>query len=116
MARILRWILVRTMSNAERTSGMSTQRGVGVEEPPSANGRVARESLVRPRAGDVLASRPTARADLYAISIVPADAHVTATRYAEAIETVRALAHGRHVDGWFTCNHTHYARVAAHRA
>lgn len=74
-----------------------------------------RQFRATPQAGDVLASRSTARADLYAISVVPDAARVTAKRYAEAIETVRELARDRGVDGWFTCNHTHYARVATHR-
>jgi hypothetical protein len=115
MARTLPLILVQAMSKAEQTSGMTTQEGMGVEDRPSEKGLVARGFRTRPQAGDVLASRPTARADLYAISIFPVAAHVTATRYSEAIETVRKLARGRRVDGWFTCNHTHYARVSAHR-
>jgi hypothetical protein len=45
-----------------------------------------------PTAGDVLASRLTARADTYDISIVPDAAHVTARRYPEAMEKVRELA------------------------
>jgi hypothetical protein len=49
------------------------------------------------------------------IAIWPAPTHLTATRHAEAIEKVRMLARERHVDGWFTCNHTHYARVASFR-
>jgi hypothetical protein len=73
------------------------------------------DSRSAPQAGDVLASRPTARADIYMIAILPAPTHVTATRHAEAIETVRTLARERHVDGWFTCNHTHYTRVANFR-
>jgi hypothetical protein len=68
-----------------------------------------------PISGDVLASRPTARADLYWISIVPTVAHMTAGRYPEAIDAVRELARQRRVDGWFTCNHTHYARIAHYR-
>ena len=68
-----------------------------------------------PDVGDVLASARTARADVYTISIVPAAAHLSATRYAEAVEKVRELAHGLKADGWFTCNHTHYARVASFR-
>ena len=69
-----------------------------------------------PIPGDVVASRPTARADLYLISVVPRAAHMTATRYAEAIDAVRELARQRRVDGWFTCNHTHYARIAPYQA
>jgi N-acetyl-beta-hexosaminidase len=68
-----------------------------------------------PQTGDVLASARTARADVYTISIVPATAHLSATRHAEALEKVRELARGLDVDGWFTCNHTHYARVASFR-
>lgn len=70
----------------------------------------------RPTAGDVLASRPTARADTYDISIIPAAAHVTARRYPEAMEKVRELARTSGVDGWFTSDHTHYTRVATHRS
>ena len=69
-----------------------------------------------PTAGDELASRPTARADWYDISIVPAGAHVTARRYSEAMEKVRELARASRVDGWFTVNHTHFTRVATHRS
>ena len=36
-------------------------------------------------------------------------------RYQEAIYRVLALARELRVDGWFTCNHTHYARVAHFR-
>ena len=68
-----------------------------------------------PRTGDVLASARTARADVYAISIVPAAAHLSATRHADALEKVRELARGLDVDGWFTCDHTHYVRVASFR-
>jgi hypothetical protein len=69
-----------------------------------------------PTPGDVLASRPTARADWYDISIVPAASHVTARRYSEAIEKVRELARASRVDGWLTVNHTHFTRVAAYRS
>ena len=69
-----------------------------------------------PTPGDVLASRPTARADWYDISIVPGAAHVTARRYSEAMEKVRELARASRVDGWLTVNHTHFTRVATHRS
>ena len=68
-----------------------------------------------PIPGDVVASRPTARADLYFISVVPRAAHMTARRYPEAIDAVRQLAREDRVDGWFTCNHIHFARVAPFR-
>ena len=115
MARTLPLIVV-TMSGPEQTSGINTQAGVGLEDRASEHDRVPREFRGRPQVGDVLASRPTARSDLYTISIVPSAAHVTASRYTEAIETVRELARGRRVDGWFTCNHTHHAPVATHRS
>ena len=69
-----------------------------------------------PQAGDVLASERSARADVFAISIIPADSDVTLTRYSAAMERVRELARARRVDGWFTSDHTHYARVASHRS
>lgn len=69
-----------------------------------------------PMPGDVLASRPTARADLYLISVVRHVEYTTARRYPEAIEAVRELARQRGVDGWFTCNHTHFVRVAHYRS
>jgi hypothetical protein len=68
-----------------------------------------------PQAGDVLASARTARADVYTISIMPAVAHLRATRHDEALDKVRELARGLAVDAWFTCDHTHYARVASFR-
>jgi hypothetical protein len=68
-----------------------------------------------PRAGDVLASGRTARADIHTISIVPADARTIVARYSEAIEKVRELARELRVDGWYTSDHTHYVRVATYR-
>ena len=68
-----------------------------------------------PKSGDVLASRPTARADVYTISLVPAGAKTLAMRYDEAMQMVRQVARALAVDGWYTCDHTHFARVASHR-
>ena len=68
-----------------------------------------------PQAGDILASERSARADAFAISIVPTDSDVTVTRYSAAIERVQDLARTRRVDGWFTSDHIHYARVASYR-
>ena len=68
-----------------------------------------------PVPGDVLTSERSARADVYEISIVPADSRAVVSRYSEAIETVRALAQELRVDGWFTSDQTHYARVASYR-
>ena len=69
-----------------------------------------------PRPGDVVASRRSARADIHAISVIPAEAHTIVARYPEAIAQVRVLARRLRVDGWYTGDHTHYARVAACRA
>ena len=69
-----------------------------------------------PQCGDILVSERTARADVFAISIVPMDGDITVTRYSAAIERVRELARARRVDGWYTCDHTHYARVASYRS
>jgi hypothetical protein len=68
-----------------------------------------------PQAGDILASERSARADVFAISIVPTGSDITVTRYSAAIERVQELARTRRVDGWFTNDHTHYARVASYR-
>ena len=68
-----------------------------------------------PQSGDVLASRPTARADIYQISVVPTKADLVAMRYDDAMERVRELARVLAVDGWYTCDHTHFARIASHR-
>ena len=89
--------------------------GVALEERRSKNICSKRELGLAPQAGDVLASARTARADAYTISIVPAAAHLRADRHSEALEKVRELARRLEVDGWFTCNHTHYARVASFR-
>jgi hypothetical protein len=69
-----------------------------------------------PQAGDILVSERTARADVFAISIIPTDSDIILTRYSAAIERVRELARARRVDGWYTCDHTHYARVASYRS
>ena len=69
-----------------------------------------------PQAGDILASERTARADVFAISIIPTASDITVTRYSAAIERVQELARARRVDGWYTCDHTHYARVATYRS
>ena len=53
-------------------------------------------------------------ADVFAISI-PSDSDVTLTRYSAAIERVQELARARQVDGWYTSDQTHYARVASYR-
>ena len=69
-----------------------------------------------PKTGDVLISRSTARADVYAISTVPTESHVLATRYQDAMLKGSELARRLAVDGWYTCDHTHFVRIAKHRA
>lgn len=95
---------------------MSTQAGgIALERRGwETTGSKLKARLV-PQEGDVLASARTARTDVYTISIIPSAAHVRVTRHSEAIEKVRELARGLDVDGWFTCDHTHYARVAHFR-
>ena len=86
---------------------------VGGENSKKVSGMPSRGRFPQP--GDVLASRPTARVDIYEISVVPTKADLVATRYDDAMETVRELARVRAVDGWYTCDHTHFARIASHR-
>ena len=69
-----------------------------------------------PQEGDVLASRRTARADSFAISVIPAPTHAVAGRYDDAIASIREVARERAVDAWYTCNHTDFLRVAHHRS
>ena len=40
---------------------------------------------------------------------------VETAHYADAIEKVREMARSIGVDGWYTCDHTHYAQVAKYR-
>jgi hypothetical protein len=70
----------------------------------------------RPAPGDVLVSERTARADVYAISVVPGPTLIVAPRYSNAIRKVRDLARERQVDGWYTADQTHYAQVARYRS
>jgi hypothetical protein len=68
-----------------------------------------------PQAGDILVAERSARADMFSISTIPTDSDIVVTRYSEAIKRVQELARRRRVDGWYTCDHTHYARVASYR-
>jgi hypothetical protein len=81
-----------------------------LEKPLREPGRSA------PQAGDILAAERRARADVYTVSIVAADSTVTLRRYSAVIELVKTLARARRVNGWFTSDQTHYARVASHRS
>jgi hypothetical protein len=69
-----------------------------------------------PQAGDILLSERSARADVFTVSVVPAVGDETVTRYSAAIEVVKNLARSRQVNGWFTNDHTHYARIASYRS
>ena len=69
-----------------------------------------------PQQGDILAARPTARADQFEISVTPARPHAVATRYDEAIASIREFARRHAVDAWYTCNHTNFLCVAHHRS
>jgi hypothetical protein len=69
-----------------------------------------------PQVGDIVASRPTARADTFAIRVIPAPAHAVARRYDEAIASIRQFARQQMVDAWYTCDHIHFLRVAQHRS
>ena len=94
------------------TSGATIATNDG--RPQEAARPYARRSA--PQAGDILASERSARADVFAISIIPTGSDLTVTRYSAAIERVQELARRRRVDGWYTCDQTHYARVASYRS
>jgi hypothetical protein len=70
----------------------------------------------RPQAGDILVSERSARADVFTVSVVPGAGDETMTRYSAAIELVKNLARSRQVNGWFTNDQTHYARIASYRS
>jgi hypothetical protein len=74
------------------------------------------ENRSAPQAGDILASERSARADIFAISVIGTGSDETVTRYSAAIARVRELARSRRVDGWYTGDQTHYARVASFRS
>jgi hypothetical protein len=86
-----------------------------LQREATVDGSSSRPCLPVLRSGDVLVSRPTARADVYAISVAPGVAHTSNTRYEEGIKTGRQLAYELGVDGWFTCDHIHFVRIARHR-
>ena len=90
-------------------------RGAAIEMNDDRLQQPRPHTLRSPQAGDILAAERSARADVFEISTVPRDSDVTVTRYSAAIERVQELARARRVDGWFTSDHTHYARVASYR-
>src|SRR5687767_14001622 len=72
--------------------------------------RLLREAT--PQSGDVLVSRPTARADVYQLQIIPAVSHLSHRCYEDGMEAGRRLAHRLGVNGWFTADHTHFMSIA----
>jgi hypothetical protein len=88
---------------------------VAVRREYSENASRMPSRLPFPKPGDVLASRPSARSDVYEISVVPAKAKIVASRYDDAMQRVGELARALAVDGWYTCDQTHFAQIARHR-
>lgn len=68
-----------------------------------------------PKLGDVLCSRPVARADVYAIRVLPGEAQIIGIRHEDAMTRVGDLARELAADGWYTCDHTHFVRIANYR-
>ena len=62
-----------------------------------------------PKSGDVLVSRPTARADVYAISVIPSEARIVAARYQDAMEKLT----NSHV-GWPSMGGTRVTTPTSH--
>jgi hypothetical protein len=91
------------------------ERYVGVRDENATKALATLSRRPFPQSGDVLASRPTARADVYAIGVVPTRADLVAMRHEDAMKRVRELARVLTVDGWYTCDHTHFTRIASHR-
>jgi hypothetical protein len=111
--------------SAVRTSSVHSRRLLVIPVPTTLTHPVIRDSPVTPivlrsdppaiASGDVLVSRPTARADVYDISVIAGGARISCARYEDGMETGRELARELLVDGWFTCDHTHFVRIARHR-
>ena len=95
---------------------MTTHGGVvALREPPPIDRSLKPALSPVPQAGDVLASKRSARADVFTIGVVSGADVKRVRRHQEAIDRVLELAREWQVDGWFTCNHTHYVRVARFR-
>jgi hypothetical protein len=101
------------MTGEETRTDLREPRMAGERQSPMTVSPMPRRP--GPKSGDVLVSRPTARADVYAISVIPSEARIVAARYQDAMEKIDELARGLAVDGWYTCDHTHFARIARHR-
>ena len=94
---------------------MSPQTNIAITSNRPMDASASSERRPAPRRGDVLASGRSARADIHEISVIPDEPHIIVARYPEAIERVRKLARRLRVDGWYTADHTHYARIAVCR-
>lgn len=68
-----------------------------------------------PRDGDILVSNPTATVE-HEISVVPAHPDVVCPNHDSAVRKAREMASERQVDAWLTEDHTHFMKIADHRA
>jgi hypothetical protein len=69
-----------------------------------------------PQAGDVLVSKATATV-VHVVSIVSGHSEdMTLPTHDTAVATACELARRDHVDAWLTEDHTHYLKIASHRA
>jgi hypothetical protein len=69
-----------------------------------------------PQAGDVLVSKATATVE-HVVSIVSGHSEdVALPTHEAAVAAARELAKKGHVDAWLTEDHTHYLKIASHRA
>jgi hypothetical protein len=107
------------MSNTALTYDIARDNSSHSNVLPAATAEARRGSRPaggpRPKSGDVLVSRPTARADLYETSVIPAVAHIANVSYEDGTNSGRQLARELAVDAWFTCDHTHVVRLAHYR-
>jgi hypothetical protein len=87
----------------------------GVKGRVSETGSRTADRRPGPKLGDVLCSRPVARADIHAIRVLPADARIIAIRDEDAMKRAGDLARELAADGWYTCDHTHFVRIASYR-
>ena len=101
------------MTEEETRTGVREPRMAVERQSPMTVSPVPRRPA--PTSGDVLASRPTARADIYAISVFPSEARIVAARYQDAMQKLEELARELAVDGWYTCDQTHFARIVRYR-
>jgi hypothetical protein len=68
-----------------------------------------------PKDGDILVSNPTATVE-HEISIVPKQPEVMCPNHDSAVRKACELASERQVDAWLTEDHTHFLKIASHRA